>query len=85
MSSKYLTILSVLAPFEVNGVRESSRIFSDLEEELLDLARLRNIGVGFSEFKQENSFIDLTFNKTSAFMIELSSISKLAIFSWLAM
>jgi hypothetical protein len=27
-----------------------------LEEELLDLARLKKIGVGFSELRQEKSF-----------------------------
>jgi hypothetical protein len=41
-----------------------------LEEELLDLARLKKIGLGFSELRQEKSFKDLTFIRVSEFKRE---------------
>jgi hypothetical protein len=56
-------------------------MFASLEEELLARAKLRKIGVGFSEFMQENNFIDLTLMSTSVLTIELSSFSRLAISS----
>jgi hypothetical protein len=66
MFSYYETIPSTFSAFERYSVPSVLRMEDKLLHALLDLARLKNIGVGFSLFRQLKSFIDFTLSKVSA-------------------